>query len=115
MRVLDVQWHSPCSGLPHWAIDNSPDVDPMKIAVFDTYVTRPDGRLMHFDILVPGASREQEQVLTFGRRYLAARGLPAHQLSAEECRFCHMAIAPEPVVEEIAREGFAIIELANCE
>ncbi len=24
----------------------------MKIAVFDTYVVRPDGRRMHFDILV---------------------------------------------------------------
>jgi hypothetical protein len=115
MRVLDVQWRPSRCVLPHWRIDNLPDVDPMKIAVFDTYVTRPDGRLMHFDILVPDASRAQEQVLAFGRRYLAARGLPAHQLSAEECRFCHMEIAPEPVVEQIAREGFAIIELANCE
>jgi len=87
----------------------------MKIAVFDTYVTRPDGRLMHFDILVPDASRALEQVLAFGRIYLDAKGVPAVRLSAEECRFCHMETAPEPVIEEIAREGFAIIELANCD
>lgn len=32
----------------------------MKIAVFDTYVVRPDGRRMHFDILVSVIWRPKE-------------------------------------------------------
>ena len=87
----------------------------MKIAVFDTYVSRPDGRVMHFDILVPDAGKDIEQVLGFGRRYLAARGVPAENLTAQECRFCHIESASEPVQAEVDRIGFAIIELGNCD
>lgn len=87
----------------------------MKIAVFDTYVTRPDGRVMHFDILVPEASKHIEQVLRFGARYLAAKGLAAETLTAQECRFCHMESATEAVEEAVQQDGFAIIELGNCD
>lgn len=87
----------------------------MSIAVFDTYVTRPDGRVMHFDILVPAAGKNLEQVLQFGRRYLDAKGLPGATLTAEECRFCHMESATEPVQQAIDEDGFAIIELGHCD
>lgn len=87
----------------------------MKIAVFDTYVTRPDGRRMHFDILVPDAGKHIDQVLGFGRRYLAAREVPAETLTAQECRFCHIEIATDEVQQAVDRDGFAIIELANCD
>lgn len=89
----------------------------MNIAVFDTYVQRPDGRTMHFDILVPDrdADREPDVVLAHGRRYLEARGVPADTLTARECRFCHTEFAPPAVEEEINRIGFAIIELQNCD
>lgn len=89
----------------------------MKIAVFDTHVLRPDGRKMHFDILV----RDQESdkapsvVLAHGRRYLEAKGVPADTLSAQECRFCHTEFAAPPVEAEINHIGFAIIELQNCD
>ena len=68
----------------------------MKIAVFDTYVQRPDGRRMHFDILVRDQSPDKDidAVLAHGRRYLAAKQLPAASLSAQECRFCHVESAP---------------------
>lgn len=87
----------------------------MKIAVFDTYVTRPDGRVMHFDILVPETHKAQEQVLGFGRTYLQAKGLPAETLRASECRFCHMESATEPVQHAVERDGFAVLELGNCD
>lgn len=87
----------------------------MKIAVFDTYVTRPDGRVMHFDILVPEATKDIEQVIHFGRRYLTAKGVPAETLRAQECRFCHMESATEPVQEAVDQDGFAIIELRHCD
>lgn len=89
----------------------------MKIAVFDTYVLRPDGRKMHFDILVRDQIPDKEVgvVLAHGRRYLAAKGVPAESLNAQECRFCHTEFSSPPVEEEINRIGFAIIELQNCD
>jgi hypothetical protein len=57
----------------------------MKIAVFDTYIRRPDGRRMHFDILVDDANKGLDNTE------------PGH-----------------PTIEEkIRREGFAIIEMEN--
>lgn len=89
----------------------------MKIAFFDTYVIRPDGRRMHFDILVrdQNPDRESSAVLAHARRYLEAKGLPADSLSAHECRFCHTESAPPTIAEEIDRRGFAIIELQHCD
>ena len=89
----------------------------MKIAVFDTWVVRPDGRRMHFDILVrdEAMARAPETVLAHGRRYLAARKVPAETLTTQECRFCHVESASPPVAAEIERIGFAIIELQNCD
>lgn len=87
----------------------------MHIAVFDTYATRPDGRLMHFDILVPEADKHPDRVLAYGRTYLTAKGLPADALRAEECRFCHMEFASGPVQEAIDADGFAIVELSHCD
>lgn len=89
----------------------------MNIAVFDTHVMRPDGRRMHFDILVRDQIPDKEVgvVLAHGRRYLAAKGVSAESLSAQECRFCHTEFSSPPVEEDIKRMGFAIIELQNCD
>ncbi|QMV74126.1 DUF2024 family protein [Comamonas piscis] len=89
----------------------------MKIAVFGTYVRRPDGRRMHFDILVRDESpdKDVDTVLAHGRRYLAAKRVPAEALVAQKCCFCHVESAPPAVEQEIRRTGFAIIELQNCD
>ncbi|UJJ60241.1 DUF2024 family protein [Rhodanobacter denitrificans] len=89
----------------------------MNIAVFDTYVLRPDGRQMHFDILVRDRPDDKEQgvVLAHVRRYLAAKGMPADNLAASECRFCHIESASPSVEAEIEDVGFAIIELKHCD
>lgn len=89
----------------------------MNIAVFDTHVLRPDGRKMRFDILVrdEAADRATDVVLAHGRRYLAAKGVPAAPLQAQECRFCHRELASPLIEAEINRVGFAIIELQNCD
>ena len=87
----------------------------MKIAVFDTYVQRPDGRRMHFDILVPDAGKDHAKVLGFGRTYLEAKGVPTETLRAEECRYCHVEHATDEVQAAVQADGFAIIELGNCD
>jgi Domain of unknown function (DUF2024) len=86
----------------------------MKISVYDTYVQRPDGRRMHFDILVPSDQQGIESILKFGHRYLAAKGLPQDILKAEKCNYCHVESASAVVEQEIASTGFAIIEMENC-
>lgn len=87
----------------------------MQIAVFDTYVNRPDGRRMHFDILVDDQNKNLEQVLQYGRQYLATKNVPGDSLTARECRFCHIESAEESVENEIKAGGFSIIEMQNCD
>lgn len=86
----------------------------MRISVYDTYVQRPDGLRMHFDILVPAELNDQEKILSYGMTYLAAKGLPATVLKSEKCNFCHVESATTAVVGEILANGFAILEMENC-
>lgn len=87
----------------------------MQIAVFDTYVRRPDGRTMHFDILVPTTTRERDIVLAHGRAYLATKGVDAQAFATEECRFCHVASASPAIEADIRQRGFSILELQDCD
>jgi Domain of unknown function (DUF2024) len=86
----------------------------MQISVYDTYVQRPDGLRMHFDILVPSDLSDQETVLKFGQTYLTAKGLPPSILKSEKCNFCHVEPGHAAVEQEITANGFAIIEMENC-
>lgn len=38
----------------------------MKIAVWDAYVTKKDGTIMHFDILVPEEIKDSNVIYSFG-------------------------------------------------
>lgn len=87
----------------------------MQIAVFDTYVTRPDGRIMHFDILVPNQGKDLATVLQYGHLYLTTKGVPAENLTTRECRFCHIESASATVEQEVLAKGFAIIEMQHCD
>jgi hypothetical protein len=86
----------------------------MKISVYDTYVQRPDGLRMHFDILVPADLSDQNTVLGYGHTYLTSKGLPPSILKSEKCNFCHVESANHAVEQEIAANGFSIIEMKNC-
>lgn len=86
----------------------------MKAAVFDTYVKRPDARIMHFDIIVPD-NIDFEQVQTYGKAYLKAKGLSDLALTTEECKFCHIEQASPELESSIEAQGYSIIELGNCD
>lgn len=85
----------------------------MKIAVWDTYVSKENGLIMHFDILVE-ENKEAKVVLSFGKEYLSFKGLKNKKLTIEECRFCHIEIAPEHIEKGIKERGYFIIEMENC-
>lgn len=87
----------------------------MKVAVWDTYVTRKDGAVMHFDIIAPDHVRNAEIIHTFGKDYLKVKKQENQPLTSKECRFCHIAQASPEMVESINAKGYYIIEMQGCE
>lgn len=85
----------------------------MNCDVFDTYVTRPDGRLMHFDVIVP-AGTEQAAALAFGQAYLADVGVLDSTVTAERCRFCHVEQATPEMAQTITEQGYFILAMEGC-
>jgi len=86
----------------------------MKVSVWDTYVKRQDGLIMHFDILVPSVVIDEVKIFQYGNDYLEQKPFKTDELSTKECVFCHIEIAPPSVISEIQQKGFSIIEMENC-
>ncbi len=86
----------------------------MEVSVWDTYVPRQDGKVMHFDILVPSTLTDTDMIFGFGKQYLASKSFATGELSINECKFCHMQQAPVQVTEDIEVDGYYIIEMENC-
>jgi hypothetical protein len=86
----------------------------MKIAVWDTYVERNDGKIMHFDILVSKEFTNKNKIFEFGKLYLENKPFQTGQLTSNECRFCHIEEATQLVINDILTKGFYIIEMENC-
>jgi nitrate/TMAO reductase-like tetraheme cytochrome c subunit len=86
----------------------------MKIAVWDTYVTRKDGKVMHFDILVDENLKDEDQIFEYGKKYLKSVMQEGQNLTSKECTFCHIDKAPDEVEQQILNSGFSIIEMENC-
>lgn len=86
----------------------------MQAAVFDTYVTKKQGGIMHFDIVVPQGVAI-EQVLDYGKNYLQDKDQTGQALSAQECRFCHIETASMEMEQAFQVQGYYIIEMEGCE
>lgn len=86
----------------------------MKVSVWDTYVKRQDGLIMHFDILVEHKMTDEHMIFDFGREYLKSKSFQIQELTSKECVFCHMEKATELVEKEIITKGYHIIEMENC-
>lgn len=87
----------------------------MKIAVWDTYVKRPDGKVMHFDILVSDEQKDIAKIQQFGQQYLDSKAVKGIDLRSSRCNFCHVEQASPEVSSKINTQGYAIIELENCD
>ncbi|MBX7211577.1 MAG: DUF2024 family protein [Verrucomicrobiaceae bacterium] len=86
----------------------------MNVSVFDTYVRRADGRVMHFDILVPDTEKDLARIHSHGREFLKSKGQEDAILGTKECRFCHVERATPEMVKSIEERGYFIIEMENC-
>ena len=84
------------------------------VAVWDTWVKKTDGSLMHFDIIVHSKDSEAEIVFKFGREYLQQKGLGDLELNSKVCSFCHVEECREDWRESILQKGYAIYEMQGC-
>lgn len=87
----------------------------MKISVWDTYVSREDGKSMHFDILVPHNLQDKDTIFGYGREFLSTKPYKTHGLSTRACNYCHTEMASDTLSEAINRKGYFILEMENCE
>jgi hypothetical protein len=87
----------------------------MKVAVWDTYVKRKDGRTMHFDIIAPAEMKDIDTIHGYGLRYLKEKGEAGVSLTAKECRFCHVEAVRAQWNEAITKNGYFIYEMENCD
>jgi Domain of unknown function (DUF2024) len=85
----------------------------MECAVYDTYVTKKDGRIMHFDVIVE-ASTPHEKAIEYGQQYLSTAGENGQKMTSEECQFCHIQAAPPSVEKAIKQEGYWIQRMEGC-
>lgn len=86
----------------------------MNISVWDTYVQREDGKVMHFDILVPQEFNEPSKIFDFGNSYLNTKPFKTNKLTTNECQFCHIEQATQEIEAIISDKGYFIIEMQNC-
>lgn len=91
------------------------NANKMEVAVWDTYVTRKDGRIMHFDIIAPASLKDAKVIYGFGNEYLKGKGEEGQELSASECRFCHIESVKPNWEKVINEQGYYIFEMQNCD
>jgi hypothetical protein len=85
----------------------------MNAAVFDTYVPKKEGGLMHFDIIVP-RNTTFEKVVDFGKEYLASKSQQGQPLTPEECQFCHVEHPTPEMAAAFGEKGYFIVEMQGC-
>ena len=86
----------------------------MQVAVWDTYVTKKDGSVMHFDIIAPSEVKDTNIIYNYGKNYLKTKEQDGQSLTSKECRFCHIETIKESWENEINQNGYFIIEMENC-
>jgi hypothetical protein len=86
----------------------------MKAAVWDTYVTKKDGSVMHFDIIVPSDVTDENTIYGYGKQYLKEKGEEGQPLTARECSFCHVEKARPQWEHDIKTKGYFVYEMENC-
>ncbi len=99
---------------------NSPTITFMenttrhKVNVWDTYVTKKNGTIMHFDIIAPVEITDTRTIYNYGKEYLKSKGQEGQPLDSRQCRLCHIEILKPEWKDDIADKGYFIIEMEGC-
>lgn len=89
------------------------ETNDIKVRVWDTYVQKRDGNVLHFDIVVPENLSYEMFVFDCGKEYLKSLGELDSKLDADECQFCHIEAPSKEVTDSIQLKGYSIIELED--
>jgi|APTNR8051073442_1049403.scaffolds.fasta_scaffold07032_4 hypothetical protein len=87
----------------------------LKVSVYDTYVTKKQGGVMHFDILVDSNEKDLDKIYGYGREYLQSKSQEGQPLTSKQCRFCHVENAKGAMEDSIKAKGYYIIEMEGCD
>lgn len=87
----------------------------MEVVVWDTYVTKKDGNVMHFDIIAPVDLRDEATIHSYGKKYLETQNQQGQPLTSAECSFCHIEKATNEMILAIHENGYFIIEMEGCD
>lgn len=86
----------------------------MQVAVWDTYVTKKDGSVMHFDIIALSEMNDTAVIYSYGETYLKSKEQEGQPITSKECKFCHIETVKPNMEAEINENGYCIIEMENC-
>lgn len=85
-----------------------------KTNVWDTYVTKKNGKVMHFDIIAPVEITDTTIIYNYGKEYLKTKDEEEQTLTSKQCRLCHIEHLRPEWETEIDEKGYFIIEMENC-
>lgn len=86
----------------------------MKVTVWDTYVPKKDGSVMHFDIIAPEIIKDPAVIHNYGKEYLKTKGQEGQSVTAKECRRCHVRDIQPQWEADIKKQGYFVLEMENC-
>jgi len=84
----------------------------MDIHVYDTYVEAKDGHTMHFDVITD--VKDHKKAIEYAKQWLKSVGEADASVTTGECQFCHTQGAPEPIAEQIHKNGYFIQKMEGC-
>jgi hypothetical protein len=83
----------------------------MKAAVWDSYLKKANGNVLHFDVVVPDSSSETAIVYKYANEYLKSQGIDGAEINVKNCQFCHIETLTDRMRSDIESRGFHIIEM----
>lgn len=83
----------------------------MKAAVWDSYIKKDDGNVLHFDVIVPDSKSDATLVYKYAYEFLKLKGIERVEINVTNCQFCHIENLAEEMKTNIEIRGFHIIEM----
>ncbi|RXJ71742.1 hypothetical protein CS022_20060 [Veronia nyctiphanis] len=84
----------------------------MAVHVYDTYATSKEGKILHFDVLMP--VKDDDLAVKYAKNWLSEIGLEGATVKSGNCAFCHTRNSVPQYDEEISSKGYAIYKLEGC-
>ncbi len=84
-----------------------------EVAVWDTFVYKADGSVMHFDILVPTHVNDKQKIFRYGKDYVKSKGETSAAIDTSHCQFCHVESPGAEVEHAISKQGHYILEMED--